>query len=124
MVLTEENKKDIMNAFMISFTKIIDKNYQQRVWIQGEGPECDDFTETVCELYEVGESVLDDYKTFNITDQQYHLLKKFMCEFRHFSCQNNYPEEFIDTMEWDHFINMAQEILVAFNYQKDSQSFS
>jgi len=41
-----------------------------------------------------------------------------------FCDDNDYPEEFIDTLEWDNITKLAQEVLIAFNYQKDSQSFS
>lgn len=114
--LTDKDKKNLLKELLRTFAGIADKEYQRRVWIKGEGPECDDFTETVCQLYEEGESVLEDYKSFGITDLQHHLIINFLKEFRYFACENNYPEEFIDTLKWEKFITMAKEILVTFDY--------
>lgn len=128
MTLTNQNKKDIMDAFIATFTRFADKEYQKRVWIRGEGPECDDLTEASCQLSEVGDPVLEDYKNFHITDQQYYLIKNFMDELDSFYYgpvqMNHSPKEFIDTPEWDNITKLAQEVLIAFNYQKDSRSFS
>jgi len=46
------------------------------------------------------------------------LLKKFRDEFRIFSDENNWPAEFIDSPEWEKIMNLAKEVLEAFQYQK------
>lgn len=48
------------------------------------------------------------------------LLKKFYQEFRQFSDNNDLPKLFIDTPEWTHITEMAQEVLNAFNYKSSS----
>jgi len=122
--LTDENKRSIINGFLRNMLGIADKEYQNRIWIKGEGPECDDFDETVCDFFGDSDSIIKNYKDFGITEHQHLLLKKFHTSFKRFCHENNYPEEFIDTPEWNNIINMAQEVLIAFNYQKDSRSFS
>ena len=118
MKLTDEAKKDILNFVLKLVAAIADKEYQKRVWIRGEGPECDDFIETACHFSNEGNGVLEDYKDFGITESQYKTLKMFRDEFEAFSDENDFPEVFIDTPEWGRITEMAKEVLKAFNYQK------
>jgi len=119
MQLTNKAKKDILNFVLERVSNISDKEYQKRVWIRGEGPECDDFTETVCHFFDDGDPIIENYKDFEITDSQYVLLTKFRDEFRGFSRKYDFPQEFIDTPEWAKIMKLAKEILKAFNYQKN-----
>jgi hypothetical protein len=118
MPLTNEAKKDILNFVLELVTDISDKEYQKRVWIRGEGPECIDFTETCCHFLHEGDGVLEKNKDFGITDDQYQQLKEFRDSFRAFSDENDFPEEFIDSPEWAKIMDMAKDVLKAFNYQK------
>lgn len=118
--LTDEENQYVINRLLTAFAGIANKEYQKRIWIRGEGPECDDFDETACELSELSDSILEEYKKYYVTDEQYLLLKIFMDKFNAFCMDNDYPEEFIDTSEWDNITKMAQEILAAFNYPGNS----
>ena len=118
------NKKQILECFLANIFRISNKKYQIRIWIKGLGPECHNFDDAVCDFFEEGNSIIEHYQDFGITEHQYRLLKKFREVFDTFCDDNDYPEEFIDTLEWDNITKLAQEILIAFNYQKDSQSFS
>ena len=120
MQLTDENRKYILTEHLRNILHISDKEYQTRVWIQGKGPECDDFTETVCHFFDDGDPILENYKDFGITETQYQLLKKFRDRFRIFADENDFPEEFIDTPEWASIMNMAKDVLGVFNYQRKS----
>ena len=113
-------RKQILDSFLENLKDISDKEYQKRVWIKGHGPECDDFTETVCDFFDLGEYIFDNYKGYPITEQQQKLLDKFRKEFKAFSEKNDFPEEFIETPEWERIMNLAKEVLKAFNYQKNS----
>ncbi len=96
---------------------ISDKEYQKRVWLRGEGPEVDDFTETVCNFFDFGEPVLNNYKNCGLTQNQHLILKQFADIFRSFSEEFSHPIEFIDTPEWDEITKMAAEVLKAFDYK-------
>ena len=120
MKLSDEDKKNILNFFLENIAGISDVEYQKRVWIRGEGPECDDFDETVCFFFEDSDSILDNYKDFGVTDSQYHLLVKFRDVFSAFSDENDFPERFIESPEWKRITEMAKEVLAAFHYQKKS----
>ena len=117
-MLTNEAKKQILISILETIESISDKDYQQRVWIRGEGPEVDDFDETCCNFFGDGDPLLENYEDFGITDSQYRILKKFRDKFRIFSDENNWPQEFIDTPEWERIMDLAKGVLEAFNYQR------
>lgn len=71
MQLSAESKKQILTSVLETIEGISDKEYQRRLWIRGEGPECDDFDETCCHFSNEGDGVLRDYKDFGITESQY-----------------------------------------------------
>ncbi|MDE3046685.1 MAG: hypothetical protein KGJ02_08630 [Verrucomicrobiota bacterium] len=118
MQLTEQEKKDILDCVLTTISHIGDKNYQKRIWIQGKGPEVDDFDETICHFFQEGDGVIEKYKDFGLTEIQLHLLRKFRDEFEKFSDENDLPQLFIDTPEWTKITMMAKEVLAAFDYQK------
>jgi hypothetical protein len=116
-MLTDKDRKQILTSVLETIEGVSDKEYQKRVWIRGEGPEVDDFDETCCNFFGDGDPLLENYKKFELTKDQYFLLKKFRDEFRAFSDENDLPEEFIDSPEWEKSIRMAKEVLKSFNYK-------
>jgi len=115
MGLSDQAKKDILSLVFRIIRRISDKEYQLRVWIRGQGPECDDFDETCCLFFGEGDSVIKKHKEFGINEFQFILLKSFRDEFKRFSDENDFPNEFIDTPEWNRITEMAKEVLKAFN---------
>jgi hypothetical protein len=115
MQLSDENKKQILWGFIDIFTRISNKEYQKRIWIKGEGPEVDDFDDTVCDFFGECDSILENYKDFGITDNQYDLLVGFRDEFERFSRRHDLPPDFIEYPEWGKITEMAKEVLKAFN---------
>ena len=118
MLFAGEDKKYTLSEFLRHLSHMQDKEYQRRTWIRNEGPECQAFDDAVCDFFDIGDPVLDDYKNFGITEIQYNLLKKFRKEFKAFSDENDWPEEFIDTPEWERIMSLAKGVLKAFDYQK------
>ena len=114
----EINRKQIMATFLSILDNISDKDYQKRIWIRGEGPEVDDFDETCCHFFQEGEGIIEEYKDFGLTEYQYEMLKKFRDQFEIFSDAHDFPEEFIDTPEWAKIMEMAEDVLQAFDYPK------
>ncbi len=118
-------RKQILDSFLENLAGISDKEYQKRVWIEGKGPECDDFDETVCDFFDLGEPIFDNYKGYGITDSQYLLLIKFRKELDAFLSGPNQihylPREFIDIPEWKKIMEMAKEVLKAFHYEKKTR---
>jgi hypothetical protein len=116
--LTEEDKKYILNEHLKHISCIADKEYQKRVWIYGEGPEVDSFDDTVCDFFTTCDSILENYKDFKVTDNQYKVLKSLRDQFRIFSDENNHPHEFIESPEWGEIIKIAKQVLQEFDYKK------
>lgn len=112
----DNTRRKILDGFINNLQGISDKEYQKRVWIEGRGPECDSFVEAVCDFFDLGEYIFDNPQGYNLTDNQYKLLMKFRNEFRVFSDENDWPEEFIDTPKWEKIMNLAKEVLKSFNY--------
>lgn len=113
-----ESNEQVLQSVLDTIRGISDKEYQQRVWIRGEGPEVDDFDESCCNLFGDGDPVVENYKDFNLTEVQYQILKNFLKDMKNFSKNNDFPEEFIDSPEWNEIIEMAKDVLQAFSYQE------
>jgi hypothetical protein len=119
-MLTSEIKKQILACCLDIIKDISDKEYQKRVWIRGEGPEVDDFDETVCNFFQDGDGIIKNYKDFGLTEHQYQLLANFRDVFDKFVMESkHYPSPYfpdsIDTPEWGKIMEMAKEVLLAFN---------
>jgi hypothetical protein len=110
MNMPDENKRYILNEHLKNISHISDKEYQQRVWNRGEGPEVDDFDETVCHFFDDGDPILEKYKDYGITDDQCHLLIKFRAAFDTFvyGPRPYLSEEFVNTPEWTKVITSLQ----------------
>ncbi len=125
-MLADKDRKYILNEFLNNISGISDVEYQKRVWIRGEGPECDDFTETVCHFFDDGDPIINNYKNYGISDGQYHLLVNFRNNFEAFcdgpGLEYYLPQNFIDTPEWSKIMEEAKEVLVAFNYDKNKST--
>ena len=117
MELTDQEKRDILDSVLTTISHISDKEYQMRIWIRGEGPEVDDFDETLCHFSQDGVGVIEKYREFGLTENQYRILSNFRDELEKFSDNNDLPQLFIDTPEWTKITLMAKRVLEAFNYQ-------
>ena len=109
-----------MSTFLSILDNISDKAYQKRIWITGEGPEVDDFDETVCHFFQEGDAIIENYKEFGLTEHQHQLLKKFRDAFTDFADRHDLPEEFIDSPEWSKIMDLAKDVLKSFNFQKNN----
>ncbi|MEX0962373.1 MAG: hypothetical protein WDZ28_05925 [Simkaniaceae bacterium] len=47
------------------------------------------------------------------------MIGKFRKECKVFSDKNDFPEEFIDTPEWERIVHLAKNVLKAFDYKKE-----
>lgn len=70
------DRKQILESFLDNLYRISNKEYQKRIWIDGKGPECHDFDEAVCDFFQDGDGIIQNYKDFGVTDKQYKLLVK------------------------------------------------
>jgi hypothetical protein len=119
-MLNEDDRKYVLNEFLRVIVGISDLEYQKRVWILGKGPEEDDYGETVNLFFDDVDPILNDYRNFGISKDQYQLLRKFRNEFEAFSDTHYHELEFIDTPEWGTIMAHAKDILKAFNYTRQT----
>ena len=96
---------------------VASREYQERVWMRGEGPEVADYDEVVCLFFGDVDGILNNREEFPMTEAQYKLLKYFRDEFCFFVDENDEPQDFIDTPEWARIMQLAQGVLKAFNYK-------
>lgn len=113
-MLTEDNRKDILNFILETIRSISDIDYQRKAWISGEPPGTD-FDETVNNYSLDAEGILKSYKDFKITEIEFQVLRKFDAQFRDFYKNNSWPQEFIDTPEWQRIIKLAKSVLESFD---------
>lgn len=120
MEYDEETKKSILRELLMVLTRFSDKEYQKRVWIRAEGPECDDFDEAANQFFDVADPILEEYKDFQIMENQQNLLMEFRHKLDLFNRgERPYsPEEFIDTREWGEIVEIAKNVLRAFEYDR------
>lgn len=111
------NRKQILDEFLNDIADISDKEYQKRIWINAEGPECDDFTEIVCRYSNAAELIIEKYREYGISDIQLYTLKKFHDAFSTFWIDHDLPQIFIDTPEWTAITILAKKVLGVFGYQ-------
>lgn len=118
-MLTDENRQHILNGILDIVSTISDKEYQEKAWIMGVELEGGySYDEAVCQFFDETESILNEYKDYRITKDQYYILRNFLDKFAGFSSKNHWPPEFIDTPKWDEITKMAKDVLKAFNYKK------
>ncbi len=126
------NRKQILNSVLENIAGISDKEYQKRVWIKAEGPECDSYEQTIDFLFDDLEPMLKEYKKFDISENQYNFLMKFYKEIKEYDDIFAFKLDWyihpesraiseapsLNSPEWEKVINAAKEVLKAFNYQE------
>ena len=91
--------------------------YQQRVWVRGEGPEVDDFDDSINNFFEGCDGILVDHQNFGLTEKQFTTLRKFSQDLEAFSDDHYWTPEYINNSEWIKIMSSAQNVLFIFNYQ-------
>ena len=125
MDLTDQEKKQIIESLIETISHAADKEYQRRVWIEGRGPECEDFDDFADIIIHENGALLKEHKSFGITKKQYSLLMDFQRQLKTFSRgigRDHLPRDFIDTQEWEGIVELSKEILHAFSFKKDDFS--
>lgn len=113
------NKKKILNIHLETISRIANQEYQERVWIRGEGPEIDDYTESMCDFFDDGDPIIPNYKDYAITEKQLSLMLKLREAIKDFDSNIRFELgfDFIHSPEWSKITLIAKELLHAFNYQ-------
>lgn len=112
------NNKKILNNHLETISGIADRGYQKRVWICGEGPEVDDYTESICHFFDDGDPIISHYKNYGITDRQLFLLTSLRKAVQEFTSKIKFElgPDFLCSPEWIKITVMAKEVLGSFDY--------
>ncbi len=110
----------MLNSYLETISGIADREYQERVWIRGEGPECDDYTESICHFFDDGDPIISKYVDYSISEKQLILLVKLREAVQGFNSNTRFElgPDFLYSSEWTKITIMAKEVLQAFGYQK------
>ena len=119
--MIDKDREGVLRRFLETIAEISDKNFQERIWIKGIGPECSSFEEAICDFFDDGEPILKNYKEFGLTDKQYEEVIQLQNELQKY-CDKT-PEivdnkEVLEDPEWAKIRKIAKEVLEAFNYKK------
>lgn len=122
MDISEEDRKSLISVFLRDIEHLSDEEYQQRVWVEGRGPEAQDYGEFYDFFVNEDKAIIDNYKEYGITEEQHQLLIKLYS--RLYAVDNALyfkltEAEMIRTPEWKSVTEIAKDVLKAFNYYKN-----
>jgi hypothetical protein len=120
MSLSDEDRKYILAEHLRSISHIADQKYQERVWLNAEGPECDDYTESICHFFDDGDPIISNYADYGIADKQLASLVRLRDELDDFNSNARFElgPDFIYSPKWAKIMNSAKDVLKAFNYSE------
>ncbi|MBS0621880.1 MAG: hypothetical protein JSR80_02845 [Verrucomicrobia bacterium] len=104
-----------MEGFLKNVEGLSDQEYQERVWIRGEGPECDDLSESICLFFDLGESIFEKPKEYGLSDAQYAQVMELQEKLDDFiGVEASSPEEELQTPQWKEIRELSKKTLQAF----------
>ncbi len=115
--------RNVIRFILQIISQIADYKYQRRIWVNGEGPEVDSFDDTVNDYCPIGSYIVRAPEEYEISEVQLKALRLFHEKFEAFADDNDYPELFIDTPEWKEIMGLADKVLDAFGWSKETRKF-
>lgn len=87
VVFMNQIEKDIKNFLVSVIKEISDQEFQERIWLRGEGPEISSADELFCNFFDDIniEEVMKNYKKYEISNSQLNLLQKLYKLMREYS---------------------------------------
>lgn len=110
-----ENRKQILQDFLQKISHIGDREYQKRVWIDGQGSGNNDFEAHMNYFFYKGWSVLKNHKELKFTDGQYSLLSDLRGQLVLFRNKKGPIQEILNCPEWQKVVAIAEEVLQTFD---------
>jgi len=104
-------------TFLLDVIKNIqDKDYQERIWLRAEGPECSDFGDTINDFFDFYEELGDlenTYEEYGIDASQYRLLHKLYQHLQEY-CDiipiSPKDEDVLADPRWQKIRNLAKKV--------------
>ncbi len=122
-MLSDVSRGQILASVLESVYTFSSREYQMRIWVRDEGPEAESFDDAVNAFDCEGGGVLEKWQQFRLTRNQFVLLKRLYDQVDVFADDNDYPELFIDTPEWQEIMSSAEKVLDAFGWNKETRKF-
>jgi hypothetical protein len=116
-----KNRKQILDQFLKNISYLSNRSYQKRVWVLAEGPECGDIDDVVCDFFDDGDPILENYKEFAITENQLKILRDLHNKLRVFTdtfavySPNKSTDNLIKMSEWHEICFLAKRVSDAFH---------
>lgn len=106
------------HSFVLNFLRdvvetLADVDYQKRVWVKGEGPECDSFDETINDFFYYYESIVKRKEIREIKENEIQLIKKLKNEIDTFDTDipwDGTDEGVLSNPGWPRVVNAAEEL--------------
>jgi len=110
--MNKETIKNTKKNFQDELEIISNAQYQKRVWVKGNGPECDCYIENMCRLGGDYDCLFEAPKEFGYTEEQLNLLTQL------WTLLDEYDEpgegtdaEIVNDPEWDKIRQFAKKTL-------------
>lgn len=119
-----------MKGILSVIESISNVPFQQKAWVENKVHPYAFFEESMHQLFDDYElsDVLDNYESYDISNEQYKILNKFYEVLDRYSdekmswLQTVDPKEILADPRWHEIQKMAKEVLEAFNYRKSQAS--
>ena len=108
-----------MKRFLETIKVLSDKEFQERIWLKGLGPECCDFDEVICDFFDDSEGIFPKYRKYGISEKQYQILLKFYKLLERY-CDYTSEEGIVEAEiilkdpKWHEIQEFAKKVLKAF----------
>jgi len=109
-----------LQCFLKNLQHIADRKYQKRVWVLREGDEVEDLDDAICDFFDDGDLILDEYESYGISKDQRQKLLELRNALDIFIEKNKvfdsmFTSEFLTALpQWDDITKKAQGILKTF----------
>ena len=118
-MMNDLNRKKIVRELLDTVYGVSSREYQERVWLKGLGPECDSYDETICNFFDTAKDVIKNYKEFKLTEYERDVLEEFWNVFDKFDnseYRRYFEKDFIYTPQWEYVMKKAQGVIKAFKF--------
>lgn len=94
--------------------EIADPEFQERVWVRGEGPEVSSWTEAMCKLfddYHFDDFLDKDWQQFGLSSQLHESLDCLRIQLNEYE-EKETDAEIVSDSKWQKNMNIAKEVLL------------
>ena len=114
----DKNTSLLLHLFE-AIEEVSDAEYQVRIWVKGEGPECSSFVEVMCSFFDDAQAgyVLENHKEFGLSPEQTKALETLFFALSEYS--KNTPDIMLDAdvvkdPKWIEIQHIAKNTVVVF----------